>query len=80
MMAEGVLLDGWDDGGSGGMAIVSVSVRMFMLSICCGSHKPQVICRRPPCLVLPAVCVLQEFQHRCPAAGLLAGIAVDNFF
>jgi hypothetical protein len=24
--------------------------------------------------------VLQEFQHRCPAAGLLAGIAVDNFF
>jgi hypothetical protein len=55
MMAEGVLLDGWDDGGSGGMAIVSVSVRMFMLSICCGSHKPQVICRRPQCLVLPAL-------------------------
>jgi len=28
MVAEGVLLDGWDDGGSGGMAIVSVSVRI----------------------------------------------------
>ncbi len=27
MVAEGVLLDGWDDGDSGGMAIVSVSVR-----------------------------------------------------
>ncbi|AMP07777.1 hypothetical protein CPter91_5494 [Collimonas pratensis] len=31
-MAEGVVLDGWDDGCSGGMAVVSV--RVFVLSTC----------------------------------------------
>ncbi len=33
MVAEEVMLDGWDDGGSGGMAIVSVSVRILGINL-----------------------------------------------
>ncbi len=33
MVAEEVMLDGWDDGGSGGMAIVSVSVRILGVNL-----------------------------------------------